>query len=96
MKKLIYRVIEGDTLKSVSDFLNIPESIIIELNNLSREIEKGDLLFVEINKSSPLYLVKPTDTLESIAKSFCVDKKEILDLNFIPYVYMGQKILIPK
>ena len=95
MKKFIYRAIEGDNVLSVSKKFLIPVQNIIYLNNLNAEVEEGDLLYLEKHDYT-VYTVKPTDTLEGIAKEFGVDAHKILSINHISYVYMEQLIYLPK
>lgn len=95
MKKLFYRVQQGDCLQKISDRLGVPKHFIIKLNNLSKEVADGDLLYIE-QLDFPTYAVGVTDTVESIAKKFGVDEEVLLQLNGLEYVYMGQIIYLPK
>lgn len=88
MKKIFYRVNLGDTILSVAERFNIPPTKIISDNNLTGEIEQGDMLYLE-SEQCTLYKVKPTDTLSSIAKKFKVSEQKILKDNGIEYIFCG-------
>lgn len=95
MKKYVYRVGKNDTVISISKKLLIPTQSIIYLNCLKTDVEEGDLLYLE-KEDYITYTVKPTDTIESIAKEFGVDADKILSINRVSYVYMEQLIYLPK
>ena len=93
MEKFFYRVKKGDTLFTVSLKFSIPTSIIIDDNNLKKEIEEGDILYLsEPNGFS--YVVKAGDTAESIADKFSVNPTELLLKNKTPYFFYGEIIVI--
>ena len=94
MKKFFYRVEVGDSLAKVAKKLGVPVKVIIKQNNLVREIEAGDLLYIESPLSAKTYIVKPCDTLKSIAKKFNKSQREILDINMIDYVYFSMLIYV--
>lgn len=91
MKNFCYRVQQGDTLYLIADRFNIPVTLLIKENNLSREIEEGDILYL-IPCETDLYVVKPTDTLLTIADSFNKPPEKILEDNAVPYIYVGLKL----
>jgi spore germination protein YaaH len=93
MKNFFYRVCVGDTLLSVCKNFNVSPTIIIKQNNLTREIEAGDIL--KIDADGVFYTVKPNDTIDSIAERFNVCADDILNENNIPYVFYGLVIKIP-
>ena len=96
VKKTFYRVRKGDCISTISNLLDVPENAIISLNNLTCEVEEGDLLYIEKLLDKRVYRVLATESLSSIAKKFCISENDILSLNNISYVYMGQKIYLPK
>lgn len=96
MKKIVYRVRDGETLKSICDRFAIPESLIIKLNGLETEVSCGDLLYLEKYEEKMLYTVKAGEGINSVARNFCVKAEDILIENSVPYLYFGQKIYIPK
>ena len=93
MKKFFYRVEQGDGVLLVANKFNLSPTRLIKDNNLSDEIECGDMLYIE-SADCVLYTVKPTDTLSSIAKRFNVQEQKILDDNCVPYVFCGLTIEI--
>ena len=94
MEKIFYRVKNNENLLEIANHFKVGVFDIILQNNLIREIEPGDLLI--INKTDGLtYNVKPSDTIESIAKKFCTTKEEILLKNRpLTYVFYGISIKI--
>lgn len=93
MKKFFYRVTENDTALSVAQKFNVSVCKLIKDNNLSGEIEAGDLLFIEQNDKT-LYKVKPTDTLKTLAEKFNKTESDILEENGVPYIFCGLIISI--
>ena len=78
MKKFFYRVIEGDSIISICQKFKCSVGTLIYNNNLKKEISAGDILLIE--KCDNLYLVKPTDTIKSLAKVRNSDVKGQLDI----------------
>lgn len=95
MKKFFYRVSDGDSVFSVAERFNMPLSALVEINNLSCEIQAGDMLYVECLPCE-LYKVQPTDDVHSVAKKFCVKEEDILKINGVPYLFYGLKIKLPE
>lgn len=94
MKKIFYRAEEGDGVLSVAQKLDVPVTKLINDNRLTREIEAGDLLYVE-KEEGFYYTVKPWDTMESVAAKFKVRERVIWEKNGeIPYLFYGLKIKI--
>lgn len=87
MEKFFYRVQTGDSVLSVCQRFNCSMGKLISINGLKAEICAGDILLVE--REQRVYLVKPTDTLEKIAKKFNLAPQQILDNNCVPYVFCG-------
>jgi LysM repeat protein len=94
MTKFFYRVKENDNLISVSNEFNIPPFKIIALNGINKEIEDGDILYLEKDQSQTVYRVVPTDTLESIAFKFNTTPEKILKDNCLPYLFCGLLITV--
>ena len=93
MENFFYRVKENDTVKSLSLKFKIPSTIIIYQNRLTEEISNGDLLFLT-KTNDRIYTVELFDTLEIVAKKFCVSEEEILEKNKTPYLIYGEIIII--
>ena len=92
-KKFFYRVLEGDSVLSISKKFSVPVCQIIKQNNLTCEVLSGDILYIEEN-CGQVYSVKPFDTLLSIAKRFNTPKERLMDKNDIEYVFYGLDILV--
>lgn len=92
MKKFFYRVQEGDTISSIAQEFNAPIGRLIHINNLTKDVLPGDVILVE--QVNNVYLVKPLDTLEGLAKRFNLSPQELLDKNYLEYIYCGLLIEI--
>ena len=90
--KRFYRVQKNDTLVSVAGKFALTVTEIIRLNNLTDEIEEGDMLYLE--SSGTVYTVKPQDTLESICEKFSIDKETFIARNG-EVVFFGEQVVIP-
>ncbi len=94
MKKFFYRVQEGDSVLSVSERFGTPVIKIISLNNLSREVETGDMILLE-EDGGGTYTVQPNDSLECILEKFHICESEFIEKNGkVDYVFYGLKIKI--
>ena len=93
MKKFFYRVVQGETILSVSQKFSIPVCVLINDNALKEEILAGDLLLIK-QEQGKTYMVKPTDTLESVCRKFCVNEKELLEKNGVSYIFYGLNLKI--
>lgn len=93
MKKIFYRVVKGDSVLSIAQQFNLSVTSIIKTNNLTCEVEEGDILYLQCGEYR-LYKVQPTDTLCSIAKKFNVSEHDILLNNCIEYVFYGLTIMV--
>lgn len=91
--ELIYVVEDGDNLRSIAENFSTTENLIIADNFLKNKVKTGDVLYVK--KYSNIYVVKPSDTIESIAKNFQVNELDVLNINKITYIYVGERIVIP-
>ena len=90
MTKFFYRVGEGDTIISISKKFSISPVKIIKLNRLKKEVEQGDLLYLEQKDSkTKTYVVQPFDNLDSVAKKFSLDKSQIIKRNGVDYLFYG-------
>ena len=95
MKNFFYRVAKGETLLSVSRSAGVPPCVIVRENNLTGEIEEGDLLFIS-RPNGKIYYPRPQDTAESVAKEFGVSAEKILSENGLIYLFYGAPIVIPE
>lgn len=106
MHTLTYVVREGDTLTSIAKRFNTTVNDIAKLNNISDKnlIYIGQVLKIETSASSSSdkyflgsYVVKPGDTLSSIASRFNTTVNELVRLNNIPdpnLIYVGEVLRI--
>ncbi len=93
MEKFFLRVEQNQTVLSVSKEFSVPVCKLIKDNNLTRELEVGDLLYIE-KEEGELYAVRPQDTVQSICKKFNKDEDEFLTQNGVPYVFYGLTVKI--
>ena len=93
MEKFFYRVKCNDTVSSLSKQFNFPVGLLVCKNNLTKEVEEGDLILIESYKTK-LYCVKPLDTAKSVAKKFNLTEKELLEKNMLSYLFYGLEILV--
>ncbi len=93
MTKFFYRVQKGDTVSSLSERFDVPQIKIISFNCLKKEIEEGDMLYLEKEKAQT-YRVGLFDTAKSVADKFNMTEKELLSLNGVEYIFYGQTILV--
>ncbi len=94
MKKFFYRVNQGESVAALASRFNVPVSTIVKSNNLSAEIEEGDVLFIE-RLSGALYSAKPFDTMEDVAERFHVTVEELKAANGVDYLFYGLNVIIP-
>ena len=91
--RFLYMVEAGDTIKSIADKFNTTQQVLIVTNDLESDVKVGEYIIVE-KVEGDLYIVKPNDTLEDIAKN---DQERIIAIkkrNKIDKIYVGQKIYI--
>lgn len=94
MKNFFYRVNFGDDLLSVCQKLNAPPLAIIKLNNLTCEIEEGDILEIISYPEKNKYTVMPFDSLNSIAKKLKTDIEIIKRDNCVSEVFFGLTLFV--
>ena len=91
---VFYRVQNGDTLESICKKLKVSKNYILSLNKIDEnKLEQGDVLLVK-STSCVFHIVKPTETLFSIAKQYNVSVEELKQKNNIDVLFVGQKIII--
>ena len=88
---VIYKVKSGDTISNICAVNKVSQEEFKELNNVDEIFENDVVLLPE--KFSKIYVVKPLDTVEKIAKNMNVSvemvKKKIKDKK----IFIGQKII---
>ena len=91
---VLYRVQSGETLESICKKLKVDENYICSFNDFDKNrIEHGDVLFVPKTKCI-CHIVKPTETLSSIAKQYNISVEELKQKNNIEVLFVGQKLFI--
>jgi peptidoglycan/xylan/chitin deacetylase (PgdA/CDA1 family) len=98
----IYRVRPGDNLQKIAIWHGVTTKSLITINQLAnpKRIVPGEVLLIPepfTKKDERLYIVKPGDTLGSIAKKFEVSLDWLLDRNPLwdsSKIYAGQMIRI--
>lgn len=91
--KFIYRVERGDTVYDIADKFHTTKELLISLNALTEEVRAGEFIVVE-KIDGEEYVVKPTDSLQSIAHYSREKSFEIINKNKTDFIYVGQKIYI--
>ncbi len=91
--EFIYTVEVGETISTIAVKFSTTENLIITDNNLKKEVEAGDKLYVKRYKN--VYTVCPLDTLDSVCEKFKISKEDLLFENKITYIYAGERIVIP-
>lgn len=86
-EEFFYRVKKGDSVLSVSLKLKVPFTLLIADNNLFREIEEGDLLYIK--REGVFYTAQLGDSFESIACKFNTTAQEIMRKNRVEYLFYG-------
>ena len=93
MEKVV-RVKAGDTLHKIAKLAGVPAYIITRYNGVT-EIREGMRLIIPEPKGNK-YVVKPLDTLGSIAEAHGVSERKLKENNNgIESVFLGQIIYIP-
>ncbi len=95
MEKFFYRVVKGDSIAALSSRFNLPQTVIIKDNNLSREITEGDVVFIRA-AAGKTYRVQPFDTLERVAERFNVSAETLAKINGVDYLFYGLTLIIPE
>ncbi|MEG1597364.1 MAG: LysM peptidoglycan-binding domain-containing protein [Bacilli bacterium] len=99
----IYIVKEGDTLGTIANLYGVSIADIVKWNNLGNKfyIEPGMNILIPLHNTEPfnVYIVKDGDTLYKIAKEYNADIDTLAAINGLKideYIYIDQKLLIPK
>lgn len=93
-KKILHRTGNETIIEIALKYHTSPKRI-IRLNNLNSPPENGCILYVERGENA-LYLMRPTDSIETIAAKFGVKKEKLLELNAIEDFFPYSVIEIPK
>ena len=96
----VYKILDGDTLESISNRLSITPDEIVRLNGISYDdFSSGDLIVLPKNNDLYFtYTVRTGDTLYDISQKYGKDLNVLYKINGIKdgeYIYPNQEILIP-
>jgi len=92
-EKLLHQAGEGESLEDIARIYNTTVASIKTYNPNLMEVHAGDCVFVgDINQV--FYVVKPTDTLESIATKHNTSKEKIKQKNNLKEIFIGQLLSI--
>lgn len=95
MKNFFVRVDGKDNVFTIAKKYNANVFEIISDNELVKDVEEGEIVYVKNQGQSIRYFVKPEDTLFSIAKKHRVTEEYIKNKNGnIPYVFYGMIIYL--
>ena len=89
-----YTIKSGDTLYQISRKYNINPELLSSLNglNMSDYIYPGQMIIIPKGGYS-YYLTKEGDTIDTVANTFGVDVKELLNENKVLYLLDGQLLV---
>ncbi len=89
-----YTIEKGDNLYKISKEYNINPNLLASLNglNMNDYIYPGQVLLVP-NQNYSYYITKNGDTIESVAKTFEVDRQKLLSDNKTIYLLEGQMLV---
>lgn len=87
-----YKITKFDNLEKICNKFNLSKEILIEYNKNSN-FENGDYIFIPF-KNNIIHIVKPGETLKSIADEYGTTVSSIIDKNKIKYIFIGMKLII--
>ena len=95
IEDIIYFVKANDTLSSIADKFCVKKEDLAFDNDikLSEKIEDGDIIWIR-KRNTAIHIVKPLETIETIAKKYNVTIAHIKQLNNVDTVFIGQRIII--
>ena len=97
----VYQIKQGDTLTSIARANNITEDEIKNLNNNLGPIIPGVYIVLPAFQQNlySTYMVKPGDTMYSIAQKYSTGLDDLLAINGInktDFIYPNQQVLVPQ
>ncbi len=91
IKKLPYYILKyNENLNDVAKKFGVNLSS-LKVYNMVDDAEEGDVIFFP-QSSSNVYVVKPADTIKSIAKQFNLTESEVLQKAKTTKLFIGQRI----
>lgn len=89
-RRASYIIKNGESLEDVCRRFNIDVSS-VKLYNMIKNVKAGDVIFFSESKNG-LYVVKPADTFEGVAKKLGLSQKELFNLTGTTRLFIGQRI----
>lgn len=91
-----YRVKKEDALTGVMNKFDVSATSIIR-NNPSIDFYEGEVVKI-LKQRDLIHIVKPMETLESIAKTYNTTSENLIDFNNLKSkrVFIGQKLVVTK
>ncbi|MCK9575258.1 MAG: LysM peptidoglycan-binding domain-containing protein [Clostridia bacterium] len=90
---IVHRVINGETLESIAKKYTTTTQIIMQVNKI-KSVSVGDRVFIP-NQHTAIYIVKPLDTIETIAQKFNVTVDYVKQQSGgFDMLFIGQQIVI--
>lgn len=89
-----YRVKAGDDLASISTQFNVGVNCILR-NNPRIDFYAGEVVKI-VRQTGIIHIVRPSETLEQIAKKYNATEQQIIELNNLKNkrLFIGQKLKI--
>lgn len=88
MDIIVYKIKKDETLNSVAKKFCVNTSAIFP-----QKFERGDRVVIRL-KSKKLYIVKPGDTLPSIAANLGISTEELIKTNGSKTIFVGKHLFI--
>ncbi|MBQ7798655.1 MAG: LysM peptidoglycan-binding domain-containing protein [Clostridia bacterium] len=91
---ILYQVQKEDTLNTILSKFSITSNNIVR-NNPNIDLYEGEIIKI-INKSRIQHIVKPMETLNSIATKYNIDEEILVKLNKLnsKRLFVGQTLII--
>jgi len=92
-KNIVHKVKIGETLEDIAKKYTTTTQILMQVNNI-KSVAEGDRVYIP-HQNTAIYVVKPLDTINSIAQKFNVSVEYIREKNCgIERCFIGQQIVI--
>ncbi len=88
MSGFCYRVKSKENVFDVAKKFDVLPTYLIFINQLSKDIEQGDLLYID-ERNKKKYRIKAEDSVDSLCEKFSITKNELLYDNGLKYLIVG-------
>jgi LysM repeat protein len=92
-KFLPFQVVEVNNERSVEEVAKLWNISTSQILSLSNTLKRGDKIILK-DLNVRLHIVKPGETLESIAKLHNMTREELLQKNKITRLFIGQQLIL--